>query len=156
MVAAQQLLDRHIIINNNENVQLNKYLGHGHSAVVYSGTFRAEDVVVKLFHEEQALTNECKHLKKAAKTLSSLVPMLVAHSDRALILRPEGVQFASTLRVLLLEPNSRLPELADFTQLLAIIHRVGSELHMAHRDLSLTNFFRRKDNAQVIDIMCMI
>jgi hypothetical protein len=61
------------------------------------------------------------------------------------------MQFASTLRVLLLEPNARLPFLADFIQLLAIIRRVGSELRMARRDLSLTNFFRHKDNAQVID-----
>jgi hypothetical protein len=143
------------IVIKTENVQLNKYLGHGHSAVVYSGTFREGNVVVKLFHDKQALEHERKQLKKAAATLGSLVPKLLAHSDRALILHPEGVQFASTLRALL-EPNARLPELADFIQLLGIIRRVGSELRMAHRDLSLTNFFRHKDDAKVVHVFLQL
>jgi len=147
------------IMIDRDPVIINELLGIGGSAVVYSGQYREETVVVKRFNsadEEGHLRNEERRLRQVAN-LVPLVPKLIAcdTGQLVLLLSPVGDNFASRLSHFTY-PNihdaghqTTVATADDFCQLVNILEKVHKDYKLVHRDVRLSNFFRCLDTGTV-------
>ena len=139
---------------DNEQLVFERALGAGASAMVYAGTYRGQEVVVKRFMDTAALHVEARMLTRLA---SVAVPRLVARSVTAnhqvLVETPIGLRFATRREQQLGSDNSAvdsflIPTATHFCQLIDILeqcHAIG----VVHRDLSFRNFFVDPGNGTV-------
>jgi len=124
-------------------ITIEEVLGLGGSSVVYKGTHQGKEVVVKHFRptSKARLDEEEKNLRivNANPTLKDRITELVAVTDdrAALLLRPVGIQFVTSIFV---NPDKKFATSKHFAELIDILsttHKLG----LVHRDLTLSNFF---------------
>ncbi|KAL6073720.1 SAM domain (Sterile alpha motif) domain containing protein [Balamuthia mandrillaris] len=146
------------IVIDEEPVIMNELLGIGGSAVVYSGQYKGDTVVVKRFNSADNiyhLQNEKRCLEEVQDLVPS-VPKLVADDEEQLVLllSPVGGHFASRLshctnRNTSHDRQTMLAMADDFCQLVNILEQVHHNYGLVHRDVRLSNCFRHLDTGTV-------
>ncbi|KAL6076298.1 SAM domain (Sterile alpha motif) domain containing protein, variant 2 [Balamuthia mandrillaris] len=141
------------IVIDEEPVIMNELLGIGGSAVVYSGQYKGDTVVVKRFNSADNLyylQNEKRCLEEVQDLVPS-VPTLVADDEEQLVLllSPVGGHFASRLSHCTNHNTTMLAMADDFCQLVDILEQVHHNYGLVHRDVRLSNCFRHLDTGTV-------
>ncbi|ELR12999.1 uncharacterized protein ACA1_096710 [Acanthamoeba castellanii str. Neff] len=113
-------------------VRVKSYLGSGGSAIVFSGKYKGEEVVIKRFNEDRVAA--LSHSRHEFERMGDV-----------LILQPVGDKFASSVN----NWDHALANRDDFVQLINILEQAHKKCGLVHRDVRLNNFFRIKGTTQV-------